>query len=224
MPQPPDLIITDCAILDVRTGDITRNQQVVIDNGLIEDIRPATGAHPTASTVIRANGRLLLPGFIDVHSHTEYLLGDSVTVSGSLITNLSMHEDSIAAYRRIFAAAYLPYGVTAVPDMASSEEHMPMLLKWMEPSRTAPDFFPSGGALFSQEAGRTPAPSHSVVRDSVDAIRKIRDLNELGIRHVKLYWRLRQPELAAALTEANGSQHACHGAHRLPSRATHNSH
>jgi hypothetical protein len=174
----------------------------MIDDGLIADIRSSRRSLPTSPNVVEANGRLLVPGFIDVHHHTEYILGDSVTSGGGFITHLSMHADSIAEYRERFAAEYLPYGVTTVRDMGSSEEDMPMLLNWMEPSPSAPDFYPVGGALVSQEDDRLPPASHSVVRDSADAAGKVRELHGLGIRHIKLYWRLRLPELKGALYEA----------------------
>jgi len=201
-PASPDLVVSDCSVLDVRTGEVRAHQRVEIRDGRIAAIRDESDATPRGSRVVAARGRLLVPGFIDAHGHTEFVLGDSITPSGSFLTHLSMEADSIAAYRSRFAAAYLPFGVTAVRDLGSSESDIAMLLAWMEPSFEAPDFFPVGGALVSEEPGRTPAPTHTVVRDSADAVRHVDGLHAQGIRHLKLYWRLREPEFRAALAEA----------------------
>lgn len=201
-PGGADLAVRDCAVLDVRTGAVTPHRTVFIRHGMITGVRDATASVAGAARVVEADGRLLVPGFIDAHGHTEYVLGDSITAGGGFLMRLTMAPDSIAAYRARFAGAYLPYGITTVRDVGSPEEDMPMLLAWMAPSPDAPDFHPVGGALVSEEEGRTPSPHHAVVRDSADAVRKVREYHDLGIRHVKLYWRLREPELRAALAEA----------------------
>jgi imidazolonepropionase-like amidohydrolase len=197
-----DLAIDNVDVLDVRAGVVLEDRLVLVDDGMIREIRDAPGSRFKARRTIDADGRLLVPGFIDVHHHTEYILGDSVTPGGGLIAHLSMHPDSIAVYREAFADQYLPFGVTTVRDAGSPERDMPMLLIWMDPAPTAPDFFAVGGALVTHEEGRTPFPGHSVVMDSADAANKVRELYGEGIRHVKLYWRLREPEFQAALAEA----------------------
>jgi hypothetical protein len=67
-----------------------------------------------------------------------------------------------------------------------------MLTAWMERSPDAPDFWPVGGALVSHEEGRVPFSGHAVVTDPEAARRKVRAYHEAGLRHVKLYWRLRR--------------------------------
>jgi imidazolonepropionase-like amidohydrolase len=197
-----DLAIDNVDVLDVRTGEVLRSQRVLVDDGIIREVGDAAASRARAMRTVDADGRLLVPGLIDVHHHTEYILGDSITPGGGMVADLAMHPDSIAAYRRAFTDQYLPFGLTSVRDAGSSEENLPMLLQWMERSPAAPDFFTVGGALVTHEEGRTPFAGHSVVTDSVDAVRKVRDLHSKGVRHIKLYWRLREPEFRAALAEA----------------------
>jgi hypothetical protein len=142
--------------------------------------------------VIDAHGRLLTPGLIDAHLHTFLILPDS----------LVMQPDSIEAYRRVFAQTYLPYGVTTVRDAGSSERWMPMLLKWMQRTPAAPNFYPVGAQIISPDTNHIPVSHQVVVADSAAAVAKVRQYYALGIRNIKLYTWLREPAFGAALHEA----------------------
>ncbi len=113
-----------------------------------------------------------------------------------------MAPDSIAAYRRRYAATYLPYGVTSVRDAGSEERDMPMLLAWMRRSADAPDFYPVGAQLISPEPGRVPPLFQIALADSAAAAAQVRRYYSLGIRDIKLYWRLERPAFDGALATA----------------------
>jgi imidazolonepropionase-like amidohydrolase len=200
--RPADLAITHAAVLDVRTGRVLPETTVLIDRGVIVSVTPGATRAPRAAQVLDAHGRLLTPGLADVHLHTFLVLADS-TAGGMKSRALTMQPDSIAAYRRQLARAYLPYGVTLVRDVGTDEHYLPMLTAWMRRSPDAPDFFPVGAYLISPEAGHTPVPFAVAVADSAAAVAKVRQYHDAGLRNVKLYWRLREPEFRAALAEAN---------------------
>lgn len=177
------------------------DRTVVVDNGRIQAVLESdSGVHARAR--IDAAGRLLTPGLVDAHHHLAFVLGDSVTATGGVIAHLDMAPDSLVAYRKRFALAYLPYGVTTVRSAGDDETWEPLLTSWMKRVPWAPDFEPCGGALISPEPGRTPYPGHAVVTDPEDARNRVRRYHDLGYRFVKLYWRLREPEFRAALDEA----------------------
>lgn len=200
--QRVDLLITNPRVLDVRTGTVHEPRALTITGDLISGILGSGDPLPAAHDTLDAAGRLLTPGLIDVHHHLDYLLGDSISAGGGFITHLTMEPDSISRYRRRFARAYLPYGVTTVRDAGDAEENLPLLVSLLERSPDSPTFFAVGGALVSREEGRTPFPGHAVVTDSADAAGKVREYHRLGLRHIKLYWRLREPELRGAFLEA----------------------
>lgn len=203
-PAPADLAIIHARVLDVRTGQVRPETTVLMRGGTITAVRVTVAADSArAVRVVDAQGRLLTPGLTDVHLHTHLLLQDAVTGGPAAGPLLVMAPDSIAAYRRRFAAAYLPYGVTLVRDVGSSERRIPMLREWMARSPDAPDFYPSGAYLVSPESGRTPVAFGVAVADSADAAAKVRQYHELGFQNVKLYWRLHAPEFRAALAEAD---------------------
>lgn len=198
----PDLAIKNARVLDVRSGQVLEGRTILIDDGRIVSVAATGDTAASARRVLDARGRLVTPGLFDVHHHTAFVLGDSISAGGGFIARLSMRPDSIAVYRERFARAYLPYGVTTVRDAGSDETHMPMLAAWMDPSPRTPDFHPVGGALVSREEGRTPFPGHAEVANPADAAARVRRHDALGFDHVKLYWRLEEPEFAAALDEA----------------------
>lgn len=194
-PQPVDLIITHAAVLDVRTGAVLPNRTIIIDHGLIQAVEPPSQPlFRAARRSLDARGRLVTPGLIDVHSHSFlYLPNDAHPV---------MTPDSINAYRRVLASEYLPYGVTVVRDVGSSERVLPMLLAWTKPSPDAPDFYPSGAHLISPDPNWVPRSWQVVIADSSAAAAKVREYYGLGIRNIKLYWGLRVPEFKGALYQA----------------------
>ena len=205
-PAPPgvaDLVIRDASVFDARTGRVVQHRTVVVRDGLVAVVVP-TGdrdASP-AERVIEARGRLLTPGFFDVHYHTDDVLADSMNATGGAIARLQMDPASIERYRRAVAALYLPYGVTVIREAGGPDASLPLVRAWMDRVPWAPDVYPSGGALVSFEGAREPYPGHTVVRDPANARRTVRRYHDLGLRHVKLYWRLREPEFQAVLDEA----------------------
>ncbi len=205
-PPPPaaDLVVRDATVFDARAGRRVPHRTVVVRGGRIAAVVPAGAAGvPRARRVIEARGRLLAPGLVDVHHHTADVFEDSLNETGNTIARLSMAPDSIAAYRRTFARAYLPYGVTTVREAGGDDRYLALMRAWMAPAPWAPDFYPSGGALVSPDPARPlPIPGHRLVADSTDAVRTVRAYQAAGFRHVKLYWRLRAPEFRAALGEA----------------------
>src|SRR2546428_6705050 len=77
-----------------------------------------------------------------------------------------------------------------------------MLSAWMSPSPRAPDVYPVGAQLVAPESGRGAPPFQATLADSQAAARKVAEYYKLGIRNIKLYWRLREPEFKGALYEA----------------------
>jgi len=198
-----DLAITHASVLDVATGHVLPDRTVLIDHGSISAIAEDSDTGPTrAASILDARGRLLTPAFVECHFHTGFAFADSITKTGGGITHLVMQPDSLENYRRVLAGLYMPYGVTVVRDVGSAERDLPMLLAWMNRSPNAPDFYPVGAQLVSAESGRVAPPFQAALADSEAAARKVQEYYRLGIRNIKLYWRLRTPEFRVALHEA----------------------
>jgi imidazolonepropionase-like amidohydrolase len=197
------LVVRHATVLDTRTARTLADRAIVISGERIVRVVPdsALGTLRTAQ-VFDARGRLVVPGLIDVHHHSAYVFPVSITSGGGAVAKLDMRPDSIASYRARWAAAYLPFGVTAVREVGGDERYLPLMTAWMRSEPSAPDFIPSGGALASFEEGRVPYVGHAIVRDSADAVARVRRYHDAGLRDIKLYWRLREPEYVAAFGEA----------------------
>src|SRR5918993_1015176 len=82
-PAPPDLVITNAQIVD-GTGAPGRRGSVVVAQGRVVSVGDAT---PTqAVRTIDARGRVLAPGFIDMHSHSDMPL----VIDGNLISYIGL--------------------------------------------------------------------------------------------------------------------------------------
>ena len=94
--QQPDLVITNAQIVD-GTGAPARRGAVVISQGRIVSVGDAA---PAAARTIDARGRVLAPGFIDMHSHSDMPLvtdGNAQSkIRQGVTTEVIGESDSIA--------------------------------------------------------------------------------------------------------------------------------
>ena len=69
----PTLLIKDASIVD-GTGRPAYAGHLLVDGDRIRDILPLSEQLPEVQTVVNANGQMLCPGFIDMHSHADWML------------------------------------------------------------------------------------------------------------------------------------------------------
>ncbi|MES2775732.1 MAG: amidohydrolase family protein [Bacteroidota bacterium] len=191
-----DLVIKNAKVFDSRTGAVSANQTILIKDGVITGVTSKQKNDPAAKT-IDAAGKLVTPGFIDTHIHPT----DVYRELGALPEYFP--KDSIAFYRKRLSDTYLPYGVTTAMIMGQSEKWLPPVLSWnADPRPDQLNVYTVGGALISNE-GRKPYINHSIADAPLAAKLKVLEYYKLGIRHIKLYWKLRRPEFEAAFKTAD---------------------
>lgn len=190
-----DLAITNAKILDVKSGKIAVNQTLLISNGIIKEI--STQNHPKATKTIDAKGKLVTPSFIDPHIHPTDVFGDYEKAPKTLA------KDSLAILRKKLSDEYLPFGTTTVMTMGQPENWIKDFLVWQNnPEPNNVDFIVCGGALISKD-NRTPYIGHTEVTSPELAQQKMLEYHGVGIRHVKLYHRLKEPEFSTVLKIAD---------------------
>jgi len=67
--SPSAILISDVHIVDVRSGNIIENQQVVIDSAQIRSITETTENKEAYSQNIDGTGKYLMPGLAEMHAH-----------------------------------------------------------------------------------------------------------------------------------------------------------
>lgn len=184
-----DLVIQDVKVFDSRTKKVHKNRSILINADTIVSVISASRTVKAKKIIAGAN-RLVVPGFVDTHTHLRNVYGSLEQV------------DTTGLDRKKLATTYLNYGTTTLVDMGMPEAWMGAVLHWQKnPLPAYPNIYISGGALVSPEAGRKTYMNHASVNNS-DIVRlKINDYADKGLAHMKIYWRLRKSELETAVSE-----------------------
>jgi len=119
--------------LDRRIGDFAQ-ADVLIEDGKIREVRPNIAVSADAAAVIDASNRIVIPGFIDTHSHSYQGLLRNIMPNGllspdynrdvqSTLTPVYEPEDAYAG-ELITALGMIDMGTTAIVDI-SQVSHTP---------------------------------------------------------------------------------------------------
>ena len=199
-----DLAIRNATVFNSKSGTLSTNQTILVKDGIIVGVLDSKKDF-SATKTIDAKGKLVTPGFIDTHIHPTDVFGDYDAAPEYL------QKDSIPYFRKKLSDTYLPYGVTTAMIMGQPEKWLPPILKWSaDPSANYLDICTVGGALISKE-NRTPYINHVTVESPLAAKQKVLAYYKLGIRHIKLYWRLRRSEFEAAFKTADSLEMKTYG-------------
>jgi imidazolonepropionase-like amidohydrolase len=194
--QKFDLIIKNAKVFNTKTGVLAANQTILVKGSMIIKV---TGEQKTYTAVktINAAGKLVTPGFVDTHIHPTDVYRSYGPLPGYL------PKDSLEIYRKWITATYMPYGVTTAMIMGEPEKWLEPMLHWQNaPRPNELDIYTVGGAFVSDQS-RKPYINHVIVKFPSDARAKVLEYHKLGMRHIKLYWKLRKPEFEAAFRSAD---------------------
>lgn len=190
-----DLALRNALVFDAKEKQLLPNKTILIKGDKIEAVVGDDYSF-SARKKIDLNGKLVTPGFVDTHIHLTDILGNYEDAPDSISV------DSFAIYQQRIADVYLPYGTTTILEVGHPEKWLPATTQWQKkPSPDFPNLFVSGGALISDET-RNPYLGHLELATPIDAEKKIQEYYDLGIRHIKLYWRLRPAEMKAVIKKA----------------------
>ncbi|GGH14164.1 amidohydrolase family protein [Mucilaginibacter phyllosphaerae] len=197
-----DLAIKNVTLYNSKTKKLQKHQSVLINADTIAAIIKSSKPF-SAKKIIDGNDRLIVPGFIDTHTHLKNVYG-KISNDEKAPVNLD---------RKKLADTYLKYGTTTIIDMGQPEQWMDTSLNWQKnPLPAYPNIYICGGAIVSAEKGRKTYMNHVVVNNPEDARLKVIAYANKGLEHIKIYWRLREPEMKAVILEGN-KQHLTISAH-----------
>ena len=134
------ILISDVRIFD-GTGSAPYAGNVLVRDGLIEQVSRTSIDAPAGASRIAGNGRVLTPGFIDLHSH----------LTGHVAEGLDSRDPVVqGAFAAKVASYYLDHGFTTVRDAGGTTPGLARAFASGEIE--GPRLFPSG-AVVSQTAG-----------------------------------------------------------------------
>ncbi len=166
------LILEDVAVVDPVRGEISMNRRVVVRGAEILAIESAGGALPRGAEVIEAQGRYLLPGLMDLHSH--------VWRQEDLWLNLAA-------------------GVTTVRNLSGSPQHLVWRQEIAEGRRLGPTLITSGPVI---DGDPPTWPGSAVVTSSETARQVVEEQRKAGYDLLKIYNRLSAEGFEALVQEA----------------------
>ena len=191
-----DLAIKNVTILNVHTGVLQAKKTILITNGKIEQIISSDNDF-VAKEVIEGNNKLVTPSFIDTHIHPSDVLGDYENAPKTL------NKDSLSIYRKRISDIYLPYGVTTVLTMGQSDNWLDPTYQWQNNKvDSLVDYYVAGGALISKD-NREPYFAHTEVTSPQLAREKVIEYHNKGLKYVKIYYRLKEPEFSTVIKTAD---------------------
>ena len=130
------ILTVDPQIGDFASGDI------LIEDGKIREVRPNIAVSDEAAVVIDAGNRIVIPGFVDTHSHSyQGLLRDTLPngivdpdYNRDIQNNITFHYEPADAYAGMLSTmlALLDMGTTTVVDLSQANltpEHSDALIQ-----------------------------------------------------------------------------------------------
>ena len=197
--QTYDLAIKNVNLFDSKNKRVLKNRTILIKAEKIARIVDSN-SRLKATKTIEGRGRLIVPGFVDTHTH--FLQASGIQ---KRVTPKELDSQTINDYRQLIADQYLPYGVTTIVDMAMPEAWMSSAIEIQKSPRPSfPNLYISGSSIISDQSwDRNPPAHHKKVFSPKEAREKVRQYAATGVKHIKLYWKLNLPEMEAAVDEAN---------------------
>jgi len=108
----PHLALIHANVIDVRTGTVQSDATVVVRAGKIESI--GTGAAPAGAEIIDLEGRYLLPGLIDAHTHLATLRPARRALQSGVTT---VRTAGVGGFRDVALRDLVRQGYVAGPDV-----------------------------------------------------------------------------------------------------------
>lgn len=167
------LAIDNLNLVTMRGGEMLREKQLLIRNGLIEDIRPAGSPVSDEYRVIDAEGAWAMPGLFDMHVH---------------------------AMDRKYLVISLAQGVTSVRNMGGYPMHLRWKRELANREWLGSNLF-SASPTMNGKRNANPL-GHKVFTDPDKARAKVREYQAEGWDFLKLYARLETPVYEAIIDEA----------------------
>jgi imidazolonepropionase-like amidohydrolase len=113
------LALVNASVVNVRDGKISTNATIVLRNGRIDSV--GTGAAPPGVKAIDLNGKYVLPGLIDAHTHADNFAAFRRALESGVTT---VRSAGVSNYADVGFNTLVKNGVVAGPNVVSAGYHV----------------------------------------------------------------------------------------------------
>lgn len=193
-----DLVIKNINIIDVETGKLSENMDVVVNKTMIQSITQSSSesTYLAETTIIDGTGQYLTPGFINTHIHVA--IGTVGFDMSDGAPKLEMDIlDEVPGYSMHMLLAN---GITTSRDPSGKTEVTTFVKEEIE-NRTliGPELFVAGSVIDTTYFKNLVA----TVKTEEDIRKEINNQYREGVDYIKLYTSLNPDQLEAGIDEAH---------------------
>jgi imidazolonepropionase-like amidohydrolase len=113
------LALVNASVVNVRDGKISTNATIVLRNGRIDSV--GTGAAPPGVKAIDLNGKYVLPGLIDAHTHADNFAAFRRALESGVTT---VRSAGVSNYADVGFNTLVKNGVVAGPNVVAAGYHV----------------------------------------------------------------------------------------------------
>lgn len=152
------ILIANTDVIDVRTGNILKQRQVVIDSGKIKRIVKVIENSDSYNTIIDGTGKYLMPGLAEMHAH----------IPQPSTRNPEIVDETLFLY--------LSNGITTIRGMLGGPSHLELRKKAKNNEILSPRIYTS-----------SPSLNGNSIRTEEEAIAKVTQYQKDGYDFLKIH-------------------------------------
>jgi len=152
------ILISNVNIVDVRTGSIIENRQVIIDSGEISKISESVSNTENYKTAIDGSGKFLMPGLAEMHAH----------IPQPSNSNPDIIDETLFLY--------LSNGITTIRGMLGHPSHLELREKAKVNNILSPRIYTS-----------SPSLNGNSIKTTGEAVEKVTEYKNTGYDFLKIH-------------------------------------
>lgn len=171
--SPTAILISNVNSIDVRTGTVLENQQIVIDSGKIKSITSEVQNSKKYTNAINGEGKYLIPGLAEMHAH---------------IPPPSTHSDRVEEVLFLYVAN----GITTIRGMLGHPGHL-----------TLREVAKQGRIFSPRILTSSPSLNGNSVKTKEEAVDKVTAYQKAGYDFLKIHPGIQRDVFDQVVTTAN---------------------
>ena len=192
------IAIINASIIDVEQGKLKEKQTILIENGRITNVQKTRKRRPTATKVIDAKGKYILPGLVDAHIHFFQSGGLYTRPDAIDLRKYMPYEEEIAWLKEeagSIAKRYLQAGITTVVDVGGPM-HNYTIREQLKADKLTPSIYLTGPLVstYQPDAFKIEDPPIIKVNNPAEARTLVQKQIPFKPDFIKIWYIARKPQ------------------------------